>query len=353
MPDLGGCSVYIKEIKDDGIVVVTDFHGEKVQNFQYKGSKLEISDKLLATTVSINGMWLTANGYSRDKSRKLFNYLYYLKGKAEAEPAKMAQPEREFSNSKTAVLLPEAQENHRGSLDEEFGRFHALVIGNGVYETLPDLKSAINDAKAVAATLDGLYGFQVDLITNATRADVIRKLAELRRVLTEDDNLVIYYAGHGWLDKAAERGYWLPVDAREDDPTNWIDNASVTGSVRAMKAKHILVVADSCYSGSLTRGIKVVVRSADYVQRMSAKKARTVLTSGGLEPVADSGGGNHSAFAKAFLDALRGNTGVMDGHQLFTLIRHPVMVNSDQTPEYGDIHKAGHDGGDFLFVRTR
>ena len=86
---------------------------------------------------------------------------------------------------------------------------------------------------------------------------------------------------------------------------------------------------------------------------MSRKKARTVLTSGGLEPVEDSGGGDHSAFAKAFLDVLTENRGVLDGHRLFTLMRRPVMVNSDQTPEYGDIRKAGHDGGDFLFVRRQ
>ncbi|MDP7667219.1 MAG: hypothetical protein QF738_04055 [Rhodospirillales bacterium] len=34
-------------------------------------------------------------------------------------------------------------------------------------------------------------------------------------------------------------------------------------------------------------------------------------------------------------------------------IRRPVMLAADQTPEYADIRKAGHDGGDFLFVRVR
>tara|TARA_B100002003_G_C13922731_1_gene448591 strand:+ start:45 stop:290 length:246 start_codon:yes stop_codon:yes gene_type:complete len=77
-----------------------------------------------------------------------------------------------------------------------------------------------------------------------------------------------------------------------------------------------------------------------------------VLSSGGLEPVADSGGKEeHSVFASAFIEALRENTGVLDGTELFTKIRRPVMLNSDQTPEYADIRKAGHDGGDFLFVR--
>ena len=77
------------------------------------------------------------------------------------------------------------------------------------------------------------------------------------------------------------------------------------------------------------------------------------ITSGGLEPVADKGGGGHSPFAKAFIDALRDNDGVMDGTQLFTKMRRPVMVAARQTPQYADVREAGHDGGDFLFVRKK
>ena len=85
---------------------------------------------------------------------------------------------------------------------------------------------------------------------------------------------------------------------------------------------------------------------------MLGKKTRTALTSGGLEPVVDRGGGGHSVFAKAFLDALRDNTGVMDGTQMFTRVREQVRLNADQTPQYSNIHLAGHEvGGDFLFVR--
>ena len=67
----------------------------------------------------------------------------------------------------------------------------------------------------------------------------------------------------------------------------------------------------------------------------------------------DSGGKeNHSVFASAFIEALKENSDIMDCTQLFSKIRRPVMLNSDQTPEYSDIRKAGHDGGDFIFVRT-
>ncbi len=118
-----------------------------------------------------------------------------------------------------------------------------------------------------------------------------------------------------------------------------------------MAAKHVIVVADSCFSGTITRGLKIEQRTPGWLQRIVKKKSRTALTSGGLEPVMDSGGGNHSAFASAFISLLEENDGVLDASQLFSQLRPKVMVNSDQTPEYGDIHRAGHDGGDFLFVR--
>jgi len=169
--------------------------------------------------------------------------------------------------------------------------------------------------------------------------------------LTQNDNLLIYYAGHGWLDQEADQGYWLPADATTANKAAWISNTDVTSELRAMEAKHVMVVADSCYSGKLVRGLHIKQVSPDYLTRMAQKKARVVLSSGGLEPVVDGAGeGNHSAFASAFMAALRENTGVLDGTSLFTKIRRPVMVNSDQTPEYADIRKAGHDGGDFLFV---
>ena len=118
-------------------------------------------------------------------------------------------------------------------------------------------------------------------------------------------------------------------------------------------AKHVLVVADSYYSGTLTRSVKVPQHNRAYLQRISEKRARVVLSSGGLEPVADSGGGQHSVFAAQFLNALQSNEGVLDGTQLFEKVRQSVVLNADQTPEYSDIRRAGHEGGDFLFVRKR
>jgi len=238
--------------------------------------------------------------------------------------------------------------------DIHFGRYHALVIGNNDYRTIPDLRTAEGDARAVADLLKREYGFDVTLLRDATRADVIGGLAKMRATLKPDDSLLIYYAGHGVLDDIAGQGYWLPVDAEEGNPTNWISTSDITTMLRVIRAKHILVVADSCYSGTLVRAVSGRIKTADaqtaWVKRMAAKRARTALVSGGLEPVED-GTGSHSVFAKAFLDALAANKSVLAGEALFNAIKRPVVLNADQTPQYSDIRRAGHDGGDFLFVR--
>jgi ankyrin repeat protein len=235
--------------------------------------------------------------------------------------------------------------------DIDFGNYSALIIGNNNYQYLPQLKTAQNDAKKVAETLKDKYGFKVTLLLDANRSDILLALNNLRWNLTQRDNLLIYYAGHGWLDKEADEGYWLPVNAQKGNMLAWISNSSITASLRALKAKHVLIVADSCFSGKLARGVHIVNKTSGYLSRLSRKRARSVISAGGLEPVMDSGGrGEHSVFASALLDTLRENKGIMDGAQLFNKLRRPVMLNSDQTPEYSDIRKAGHDGGEFLFV---
>jgi hypothetical protein len=75
------------------------------------------------------------------------------------------------------------------------------------------------------------------------------------------------------------------------------------------------------------------------------------LVSGGLEPVEDGLGGDHSVFAKALLDVLKDNRGTIEGERLFMQIQRPVMLEANQTPQYSDIRFAGHEGGDFLFIR--
>jgi uncharacterized caspase-like protein len=239
-----------------------------------------------------------------------------------------------------------------------YGRYHALVIGNNEYLFLKPLKTALNDARVMARLLGEQYGFDVTLLQNATRYDILKALTGYRAKLGPGDNLLIYYAGHGMLDQAANEGYWQPVDAEPDIPANWIANGDLTTALKAMTAKHVMIIADSCYSGTLTRaGITLGKpresggERQEWLRRTAEKRARTALTSGGLEPVEDGGGGSHSIFAKMLMGALSENIDVLDAQSLALSLKRLVAVNAPQTPEYADIRQAGHEGGDFLFVR--
>ncbi len=242
----------------------------------------------------------------------------------------------------------------QAATQNEYGRYHALVIGNNDYAHLPKLKTAINDATAVAKLFEGKYGFNVTLLLNANRSRILNSINKLRSELTAKDRLLIYYAGHGELDRESGTGYWLPVDAEPENDTNWIANESLSRHLRAMTAHHVLVVADSCYSGALVRAANVSPKSGEerdaWIQRMAKMRSRTAMVSGGLEPVADAGRGGHSVFANAFLNVLGDNDVILDGQALFQRVRSKVVLNADQTPQYSNIRQAAHEGGDFLFV---
>ncbi len=62
---------------------------------------------------------------------------------------------------------------------------------------------------------------------------------------------LIYYAGHGVLEAETDTGFWLPVDAEADNEGEWIEVGAIARNAKAMAAHHVMLVADSCYSGTL------------------------------------------------------------------------------------------------------
>ena len=231
--------------------------------------------------------------------------------------------------------------------------YYALVIGNNNYQHLEKLDAAENDAVVIADVLEKKYGFEVDLLLNADYDQTVNSLFKITNKLKRNDNLLIYYAGHGELDKDENRGYWLPVDASYEMRSKWISNQRIVDRIKATKAKHVLLVADSCFSGTLMRSGDNLKKEQSidekYIKRLKNKKTRLVITSGGNEPVVDSVGGEHSLFALKFIDTLKNNNTVINSQILFENVRRYVVANADQTPERAMVHKTGHDGGDFLF----
>lgn len=243
------------------------------------------------------------------------------------------------------------------------GNYYALIIGNQKYTKLQPLETPEADVTSLVPILRDNYGFKVTLLTNATRYQILTEMNNMRAKLTDKDNLLIYYAGHGELDRVNGLANWLPIDAEPTSNANWISSSSLTEMLNAMAAKHILVVADSCYSGALTRSSVGQLETGltdearlDWLKQIAAARSRTALTSGGLKPVLDGGGGGkHSVFASILIDILSQNQDILEGMRLYREISARVVnialrQKFEQRPEYGAIRFAGGDSGDFLFV---
>jgi len=243
-------------------------------------------------------------------------------------------------------------------------RYKALVIGINRYQAhrgqgWEPLRTAHADAEAVGDILEQEYGFEVTRLFDeqATRAGMMGAL-DLAASLEADDALLIYYAGHGHFDEKNNRGFWIPVDARKQEgdrlPTeDWIWNSTLTDILGASKAQHILVLADSCYGGSLFRGGTPPDWGRDkfWYQRALAKPSRFLISSGDVEPVMD-GAGQHSVFAQQVISFLRApEKEVFSATELSQAIRESVGRLTGQMVRAEPLPVAAHAGGEFIFAR--
>jgi len=239
--------------------------------------------------------------------------------------------------------------------------YHALVIGNSSYRLMPGLKTPVSDARDVADVLKSRYGFDVKLLTDVTRDQIMAAMNEYARTLTDADRLLIYYAGHGGTKNfPPERAFWLGVDADPELPSSWLSAQTVADAIWQIHARHILLVADSCFSSVITHPTSTtLVRTDD--ERGTAirwnKAARMVLTSGQNEPVVDatSTDATHSQFAELFITVLRQNSILLSGevlaHELTSRIQeYARRTGLKQTPTYSNLQDPQHKFGDFFFV---
>ena len=269
---------------------------------------------------------------------------------------KIAQLDSALAAARARVTARDSAEAVSIPAVAQSGRYRALLIANSEYRWLPRLSSAHDDVQRLAKILRERFGFRVDVVENATRFDVMNALNRLREELTEKDHLLIFYSGHGRSEPEAQRGWWLPVDAEPGNRANWLSNRVISEHLNLVPARHVLVLADSCYEGALTRSsIPVLPRGMTAEQRkaqaaeMLRKRARLALTSGDDEPRND--GRGSSVFTAALIQALDGSKGIVEASTLYRRINHAVTTSgSSSRPSLAPIRFASHEGADFLFI---
>ena len=235
---------------------------------------------------------------------------------------------------------------------------YALVIGIDKYRLWPNLEYAVKDAREVAALLKA-RGFQLTTLIDdrATRQSILHWLEAIETSADPNSRVVIYFAGHGQtedLPGGGERGYIVPVDA---DIHDWrgtmLAMNRLNHQIRRLKAKHIFLVFDACYSGlGLTRSAqRHPVQDYTYIRKMMQSRSIQILTAGSRAEEAIEAEG-HGLFTQQLLAALSGTADINgDGHitatEIYATVRPSVTQrsNSRQTPQFGYIE----GNGDFIF----
>ncbi len=243
--------------------------------------------------------------------------------------------------------------------DIKVGKYYALIIGIDNYTgAWTPLKNAVSDAKAIEGLLKLEY--RVDVFktlynTQATRSNIINELEWLVNNVKENDNVLIYYSGHGEFKKEMNKGFWVPSDANSNAMSQFVSNNDIQTFLSGINSKHTLLIADACFSGDIFRGTTTSIpfeNSEKYYFNVYNSKSRQAISSGGIEPVMDGGKNGHSVFAYYLLQALQTNDAkYYDAGQLFNKLKIPVVNNSEQSPNFNPIKNSGDEGGQFLFIK--
>ena len=236
-------------------------------------------------------------------------------------------------------------------------RYHALVIGINEYDHWGNLRRAQKDAQAVAEVLDSKYDFSSVTTLFDQDANAVNIEDMLRRVsteLTEGDALLIYFSGHGYYDELLDEGFWIPSDGRmsiEDQPAvrDWIANDRIRQYLSKSAAKHVLIVSDACFSGSLFKGALTEINptTLSWYRHVMDQPSRWAITSGDMELVPDAG-----IFGIKLLQLLKfPPREVFSVTDLVSWLRQEVTAFEGTIPQAGPLNEPTHAmGGEFVFV---
>ncbi len=236
----------------------------------------------------------------------------------------------------------------------DFGRYHALVIGNSTYASLPALPGASDTARRVADLLEKRYGFRVRLLVDASRAGILESLNALRQELRAEDNLLVFYAGRSASEPASDRGWWQPVDADAESRVAWIPTQVLADHLELMPSRRAMVIADGHFPGTLTRSsiARVPAGSSERERRdlykaLLAKRSRLVLA-----PGAQAAEGFSARFDEALVAELEKGTGILEASTLYQRVNARLTLQTPgEAPEFAPLRWAAHEGGaDFFFV---
>ncbi|MEM8899108.1 MAG: caspase family protein [Bacteroidota bacterium] len=292
---------------------------------------------------------ITAKDDFGNLTHKKLNITYY-------KPA-VSQYSQEYTQDhltaktyETADDMPTRFGSYQSASRTRKGKNYLLLIGVNRYMHWSRLHNAVKDCGDLSDVLTGKYQFDKNLVftlynEKATREAILETLETLQDRITEDDNLLIYYAGHGFYDSQANLGYWVPVDARLNKIADFIRNSTIHDYLKTINSRHTFLIADACYAGSLFAHTRGGIVEED-------SRSRWAFTSGDIEKVWDGQPGQNSPFARYLIKYLEKNMrSKLRADVLIKEVSNTVRRNTAQDPQGSFLRNVGHENGVFVFKR--
>ena len=240
------------------------------------------------------------------------------------------------------------------------GKDYALLFATESYIHWNSLRNPLFDATAIQQDLKNIYGFQVELVLNPNRAGILEALLKYaKKQYTDEDQLLIFFAGHGHFNEVFKEGYLVAQDTKlpKDDRTmgSYISHSEFRNIVDRMSCKHIFLVMDTCYSGTFDQRIAMRGEVEDVFKSLSSTDIKRKLTyttrwylTSGDEKVDDGIPGQHSPFARELLEALRSKGGHDDILTIDEVLYYLKRLENPKPRASG--FGRNEPGSDFLFI---
>ncbi|MCK5169164.1 MAG: caspase family protein, partial [Bacteroidales bacterium] len=243
--------------------------------------------------------------------------------------------------------------------EDIIGIDRALIFATNIYDSFSELVNPVIDASTISEELQTNYYVQTELLVNPTLKEAIEKIREYAKLeYSPNDNLLIFFAGHGIYDEVFKEGYVISRDSKSDDvaKTSYLSHSNLRTMVNNIPCNHILLVMDVCFGGtfdpiiaSKSRAVDMYteVTNEEFIQRKKKYKTRLYLTSGGKEYVPDGRPGHHSPFARKFLEAMRnygGNDGILTINEIIQYVE-----KVEPQPRFGEFGN-NEPGSDFILL---
>ena len=234
------------------------------------------------------------------------------------------------------------------------GKSWFFGIGINEYQAFTPLTNAVRDVEECIDLLVSKYDVDPDYVhtlfdDEASKKNIIDTLDFLGTQVGAEDKLIIYYSGHGKVNNSIDVGYWIPFDGEKDSTSQYISNSTIRDYVGGIDAKHILLISDSCFSGTLF--MRGDFRSTDISDELSDLTSRWAICSGRHdEEVYDGEPGSHSPFAQSILNILSANE--KDYIPIGRIVNHVIeetAANYEQLPDGRPMFGVGHGGGQYIF----